>query len=345
MNDRPPSNISVATPPSQFWPEALWERRASYVTVGPDALGRLVRRGVGRDDIVCHTLLTAGKCNTNWRVELSDGTSLVVRIYERDAAACRRDCRITELVAATVPVPQMLGVLDEAAEAGGRPVAIFEWVAGHKPWEIFEAGDAAACEQLARALGAALAPIGDCKSFSHHGLLDAELDYRRRFVSIQSSFLDLIGWSLSDGRAGERLGPQLAARLEDFARQRAPTLEVLEGDYRLVHGDYKLSNLLVRPRAGRWEVAAVLDWEFAFAGSPLSDIAILLRHEDVFPSGFAASFAAGFRDAGGQLPDNWRELTRLLDLMNLCGFLNASQHRERLFATARRLVEETIACD
>jgi hypothetical protein len=31
--------------------------------------------------------------------------------------------------------------------------------------------------------------------------------------------------------------------------------------------------------AGQWSVAAVLDWEFAFSGSVIYDIAIRLRHD------------------------------------------------------------------
>lgn len=98
----------------------------------------------------------------------------------------------------------------------------------------------------------------------------------------------------------------------------------------------------MRPQSDGWSVAAVLDWEFALAGSPLFDAAILLRHAEHFPPGFEAAFARGFRESGGLLPDNWRDITRLLDLMNLCGFLNASGQRERLFEQVRELVRRTV---
>lgn len=44
-----------------------------------------------------------------------------------------------------------------------------------------------------------------------------------------------------------------------------------EGPTRLVHGDYRLDNLLIRPDA--LEVAAVLDWELSTLGDPLADFA------------------------------------------------------------------------
>jgi aminoglycoside phosphotransferase (APT) family kinase protein len=42
----------------------------------------------------------------------------------------------------------------------------------------------------------------------------------------------------------------------------------------VVHGDFRLDNLLVRERD--WTVAAVLDWEMATLGDPLTDLGLLL---------------------------------------------------------------------
>jgi len=47
----------------------------------------------------------------------------------------------------------------------------------------------------------------------------------------------------------------------------------------LVHADYNGKNLLMQSTHEGWQVAAVLDWEFAFAGSPLFDTGNFLRHE------------------------------------------------------------------
>ena len=50
----------------------------------------------------------------------------------------------------------------------------------------------------------------------------------------------------------------------------------------LIHGDYKPSNLLVNPHTHT--VSGVLDWEFAFAGPPLYDLATLLRDSESYPA-------------------------------------------------------------
>jgi len=46
----------------------------------------------------------------------------------------------------------------------------------------------------------------------------------------------------------------------------------------VVHGDYRLDNLVVSPDDGR--IAAVLDWEMSTLGDPLTDLGLLLAYTD-----------------------------------------------------------------
>jgi aminoglycoside phosphotransferase (APT) family kinase protein len=93
------------------------------------------------------------------------------------------------------------------------------------------------------------------------------------------------------------------------------------GARHLVHSDYNGKNLLAVARDGRWSISAVLDWEFAYSGSPLGDIGNMLRFRADQPDGFAGAFIAGYRDAGGPLPPRWREISEALDLYALADFL------------------------
>ncbi|GAB3678413.1 phosphotransferase family protein [Angustibacter aerolatus] len=50
------------------------------------------------------------------------------------------------------------------------------------------------------------------------------------------------------------------------------------GRVAVVHGDYRLDNLVVHP--GSFEVAAVLDWEMSTLGDPMADLGLLLAYTD-----------------------------------------------------------------
>jgi Ser/Thr protein kinase RdoA (MazF antagonist) len=89
----------------------------------------------------------------------------------------------------------------------------------------------------------------------------------------------------------------------------------------LVHSDFNPKNLLASRRDGAWVITAVLDWEFALSSTPLIDIGNMLRFQHELPPSFSAGFTAGFADAGGDLPDNWIQVSQTLDLFALADFL------------------------
>ena len=62
---------------------------------------------------------------------------------------------------------------------------------------------------------------------------------------------------------------------------------------------------------------ALLDWEFAWVGSPWSDLGQLVRWADRYADDIVPGLVDGYEPAD---PD-WRELAALLDLINLAQFL------------------------
>jgi aminoglycoside phosphotransferase (APT) family kinase protein len=81
----------------------------------------------------------------------------------------------------------------------------------------------------------------------------------------------------------------------------------------LVHSDFNPKNLLVDPV--RCRVTGLVDWEYAHAGSPLTDAGNLLRFPD--HPGFEAAFADRFFDVAPALPGDALHVARALDLVSL----------------------------
>ncbi len=124
---------------------------------------------------------------------------------------------------------------------------------------------------------------------------------------------------LASGNLQRRLPPRICEGVHDAAQ---PELAHLDEQANLTHGDFGKRNVLVREVGGQWEVAAILDWEFAVSGTPLVDLANFLRYERASRPVVEPFFSDGYVEAGGVLPEDWRRLARLIDLVALCELLS-----------------------
>ncbi|MGI8589860.1 MAG: phosphotransferase family protein [Nakamurella sp.] len=77
-----------------------------------------------------------------------------------------------------------------------------------------------------------------------------------------------------DGLRSREL-PGIDELADDLAQQIPET-----GNGGLVHGDYRLDNVLIDGAPGNEHITAVLDWEMSTLGDPLSDLALLLLYAD-----------------------------------------------------------------
>jgi aminoglycoside phosphotransferase (APT) family kinase protein len=114
---------------------------------------------------------------------------------------------------------------------------------------------------------------------------------------------------------------EIAEALIEIATASAPLIAEAQSGRSLVHSDFNPKNILLRPSGDRWGLAAVLDWEYAFVGSPLFDLGNMLRFKEDLPAGFADRFPHAFAAAGGPLPDDWEPVSEALDLFALADLL------------------------
>lgn len=73
---------------------------------------------LGERKVLSSHLYASGKSNSNYKLELDDGTSCVARL----CASPRREAGVMELARKVVPVPEVLHV--------GSRLMVIEWVAG-----------------------------------------------------------------------------------------------------------------------------------------------------------------------------------------------------------------------
>jgi aminoglycoside phosphotransferase (APT) family kinase protein len=304
-----------------------------------------VHRALRSERVVAVARLPGGYINENIAITTGSGR-YVLRRYRRDAGieSAGRTCAIEAALArrlhgTAVPIAEIIAA-DATGTAAGQPLLLMHYVGGMTLKAAIANVGGAAAEEIGRAAGKTLAAIGEA-SFPRGGGFTGP-DLVPSPEEMPGSLEEFVERCLQRGHAatvmteGEMAGLRvLAARLASAAASTASARQ-------LVHSDYNGKNLLALERGGQWSISAVLDWEFAFSGSPLTDIGNMLRFRAAYPPGFASAFIAGYREAGGKLPPDWREVSEALDLYALADFL-ARPPEHPYFANAVSLIRERLA--
>jgi aminoglycoside phosphotransferase (APT) family kinase protein len=321
--------------------EKYWGRRHKFVAAEEKVLTSLLQPAFPGRKVVSAELLTEGHCNTNYKIRVSDfNDAFVLRIYVRNNEALQKDWDIFNLIHENVPIPELL-YADLHNTHYDKPYAIMKWVDGPLLSKVMETGSTDDIVACAYDLGAVLAGIGTY-TFSQTGFFGPGLTIAESLGDGSASYLSGIEQYLQLDRVRQRLGEEDTNQLEQFVSDNAEYLTELNSAPALVHADFKGINILMQQRAQCWKVAAVLDWEFAFAGTPLFDIGNMLRYENLYPPAFEAEFVRGFLDHGGVLPPNWKKIIKLLDLLNLCEFLNAETPEPAMIEEVKGLITSTL---
>src|SRR5262249_26824606 len=142
-------------------------------------------------------------------------------------------------------------------------------------------------------------------------------------------------------RARERIGAPLADQLRRHIEASEPALAW--GTVYLTHSDLGHRNVIVAKAGERWRVNGVIDWETATTGAPFADIGSLFRYGERHDATFRANFEHGYRDAGGDLPDNWYLMARLLNVLELVAVLDEEQDMQAVYDDCRVLVKKLVA--
>jgi aminoglycoside phosphotransferase (APT) family kinase protein len=308
--------------------------------LSPGVLELLVRAGVAGDGDRVEGMrrLSGGASRETWSLDLVGPAGTRPLILQRARAGTTgsgpgmaAEARLMRLAAARgVPVPTVLA--DDAGDALGAPCVVMERLEGETiARKILRDDDhAVARERLTGQAAAALAGIHAVDPVAGPPLREADqLDEMR-------TLLDDLGRPHPAFELGVRW-------LE--ANRPAPT------DRTVVHGDFRLGNLLVGPDGLR----GVLDWELAHLGDPAEDLGWLCVRAWRFGSphpvagvGSREELLAAYAAAGGRriAPDvlRWWEVLGTLKWGIICivqaeAHLSGASRSVELATIGRRVCE------
>ncbi len=290
-------------------------------------------------------VVPGGLTNTNFRLRLAGRpTSLLLRVYQRSGDLAHKEMALCHMVEKEVPVPPFLHFAPENPVTG-HAFAVMDWIEAEPLESCLLSLDAAALSGLGTAIGHTLAAIHRF-TYDFFGFFDANLNVP---IPIDLSGRGLIAYlheCLVEGQGGARLGEKLTADVFAFAEREGHRVEAWQQRACLVHGDFNASNILIRQDAASTacEVAAIIDWEFAFVGAPGFDFGNLLRPPLDRSVEFIAGLEQGYRTGGGDMPADWQHIARITDLFSFADILHHPETSDAVIEDAkyaiRRLIEE-----
>ncbi len=244
-------------------------------------------------------LITGGKSNLTYRV--SDGSNAVVvrrpplgHVLATAHDMAREHRVMSALHKTAVPVPRMLALCADSSVVGApfyvmelvdgvpyRTAAALEVLGEERTRHIAnEMVDTLADLHLVDPLAVGLADFG-----RPHGFLARQV--RRWGQQLDASRTrDLAG---ADELRGLLEQGVPAHRDGEDTKDAKDTKDTKGGeDTAVVHGDYRLDNLLIANDGTGDHIAAVVDWEMATLGDPLTDVALLLTYHRLADLGVGA---------------------------------------------------------
>jgi fructokinase len=229
---------------------------------------------------------------------------------------------------------------------GSTPFMILEFINGVTFQQLKRTKDLEAIHQAAASVGETLARIGKYQ-FQKPGRLlgDNDLTVGPQYMEGPDPIPRLLDSFLQSENLQRRMDVSLQDEVHEFVWSWADQLRAFDNDRHLVHCDFGNRNILVDCINGRWQVAAVLDWEFALSGSSLLDIGHFLRYETLDTPLREPYFSRAFVESGGYLPDDWRGISTVLDLTGLVECLTHDHLPDDVADEILQLINSTLKRD
>lgn len=338
---KPPNHTETGTEDHRDV-ESRIERESASISI--DVVRRSLEPWLRGRRVLDVSLLAGGLVNRNLRLRLdAEPCTCVLRLYDREPAACAKEQAVLDLVRSDAPVPDVLYANHEASE-DLPPFLVLEYVDGVSLRTLRGMNEI-------EGVAAASFEAGECLArFSRHrfpriGPLDAKLSLVEGgwLGDMPVTNTTLAEHFMRAPAFGGRVDAPLRERVLRFAVEADVRFAELPAQAVLVHGDYNARNLFARRDGDRWRLAAVLDWEFAFAGSVFNDLGNFVRYERPGRPRHEPAFSEGCRAGGLELPSDWMRVARAADLPALLELLGRSSTSSDVVRELIDLVANTVA--
>ncbi|HQR27256.1 MAG TPA: phosphotransferase [Nocardioides sp.] len=238
------------------------------------------------------------------------GERSVVRIYARPGhrgeQAQEVDAALLRLVRGLVPVPEVLEVRRADPAAGTPALLVTSFLEGSRGDVLLPSLTERDLRRVGGRLGDLLAVLGGIPMLRPGPFVDADLT-----IGSFGPADGLPAWVEEHPQAAAAWSADERAGLAEVALRAQALLDTVDRVC-LVHSDFNPKNLLFDEDL---QVTALLDWEFAHAGHPFTDLGNLLRFDR--SPGYVEAVLAAYCSRRGGTPAAALDLARAADLWAL----------------------------
>jgi aminoglycoside phosphotransferase (APT) family kinase protein len=204
------------------------------------------------------------------------GEPAVLRVYGKQPERAAIDAALLHLVRGLIPVPRVLDLRRPDPAVPRSPAhLLITYLPGERLDTVLSRAQPELGARLARSVAGVLTTLSGIPFMRPATFVDADL----RLSDREAPADGLVSWLdrhvSADGPIG-RWDAGLVRSLRDMCAAADGLLDTVHRTC-LVHSDFNPKNILADPVSGR--VTALLDWEFAHAGSPYADLGNLLRFD------------------------------------------------------------------
>ncbi|MGE0632483.1 MAG: aminoglycoside phosphotransferase family protein [Pseudobdellovibrionaceae bacterium] len=280
--------------------------------------------------------LSGGFMNANFLAS-GEGQNFVLRVYASDAQVAQKEFDLLQfLQSKSILTPKVFGNF----EVHGRPVVIMEYLNGMTLEDRILEGiplNLSVYEEIGQQLGKI-----HSIHFAKAGFIGPQMKMNIEFDNFSRFIGDFMKKTLKELEARpDKLDIEMNARFCGLIRDKWDSVVQTETTSQLVHCDFNPKNILVSNERDA-KLIGIIDWEFADSGNGLIDIGNFFRFSYDYPEEARKKFIKGYKTTNSNLHPDWENASRLIDLGNMCGFLERKEDYQKSFRTARAVIKSTL---
>ncbi|MDR3594945.1 aminoglycoside phosphotransferase family protein [Clostridium sp.] len=311
-----------------------WERTFPFLEIDKTIVSKLFK-GILKESNIANVIpINQGCRTTNYIIE-TDGNKdkYLLKIFFSMEQNYMREIKLLTMLKEdkALMVPKIYKISNYEL-IGNRQYAIYEYMDGKTIGMAINAGYELD-EYFVRNVARSLAKIHSYK-FNKVGFLDEKLHVPEELPPLVFWYENLMG-----NMAKRRLGESIVNKINLIVKQNKEVLDELDKDIRLVHGDFQVTNILVKDG----NLSGILDWEFAMAGHPIADIGQFFRYKEYFNKNLLEAFEDEYnKNSDYKLSGNWYKISKLRDLINLIQLIDTKDDMPKKHEHIKSMVVDTI---